>query len=66
MARKPNYRFERMERQRQKQAKKEERAKVKQERAATRLPGDETGEEATGETGVEVTESAEGDSPPED
>ena len=34
MARKPNYRFERMERERQKQAKKEERKKAKLERGA--------------------------------
>ena len=40
MARTPNYRFERMERQRQKAAKKAERMKVKQEKAAAKKEDD--------------------------
>jgi hypothetical protein len=38
MARKPNYRFERMERDRAKAAKKAERAKSKEQKSATREP----------------------------
>ncbi len=41
MARKPNYRFERFERDRKKAAKKEARAKAKQERAALRQADNE-------------------------
>ena len=43
MARKPNYRFERHERDRQKVAKKEARAKARAERAEARKDGDESG-----------------------
>ena len=41
MARKPNYRFERSERDRQKAAKKAERLNAKQEKAAARKGGGE-------------------------
>jgi len=40
MPRKPNYRFERAERDRVKKAKKEEKIKLQQERAALRKAGD--------------------------
>lgn len=40
MARKPNYRFDRMERDRAKAAKKADRLKSKQDRAANRDPAD--------------------------
>jgi len=40
MPRKPNYRFERAERDRVKKAKKEEKIKQQQERAALRRAGD--------------------------
>jgi hypothetical protein len=40
MPRKPNYRFERAERDRAKKAKKEEKIKQQQERAALRKAGD--------------------------
>jgi hypothetical protein len=60
MPRKPNYRFERMERDRAKASKKAERQKSKEEKGATRqddttdLPSPpETTEEATGETSEE-------------
>ncbi len=43
MARKPNYRFERHERDRQKVAKKEARAKARAERAEARKEDDESG-----------------------
>ncbi len=41
MPRKPNYRFERAERDRTKKAKKEEKIKQQQERAALRRAGDD-------------------------
>jgi hypothetical protein len=41
MPRKPNYRFERAERDRAKKAKKEEKIKQQQERAASRKTGDD-------------------------
>ncbi|MCU0838687.1 MAG: hypothetical protein MUE49_08180 [Rhodospirillales bacterium] len=43
MPRKPNYRFERMEKDRVKAQKKAERLKAKQERAASRQPADGDG-----------------------
>ncbi len=43
MARKPNYRFERHERDRQKLAKKEARAKARAERAEARKEDEESG-----------------------
>jgi hypothetical protein len=47
MARKPNYRFDRLEKDRAKAAKKAERLKAKQERSAKgRQPGEEPGESA--------------------
>jgi hypothetical protein len=51
MPRKPNYRLERAERDRAKKAKKEEKIKQQQERAALRKAGDgDAGEDApTGE-----------------
>ncbi len=46
MARKPNYRFDRMEKDRAKAAKKAERLKVRQERVEKRGQGGDTPENA--------------------
>lgn len=46
MARKPNYRFDRMERDRAKAVKKAERLKARQERSDTRGLGDATPDDA--------------------
>lgn len=46
MARKPNYRFDRMERDRAKAVKKAERLKARQERSDTGGPGDATPDDA--------------------
>jgi hypothetical protein len=48
MARKPNYKFERMERDRAKAAKKEARLKAKQEKAELRKAAALAGEEYVG------------------
>lgn len=56
MARKPNYRFERSERDRQKAAKKAERLNAKQEKVAARKGG---GEEAAPSEVPEATGSTE-------
>jgi hypothetical protein len=59
MPRKPNYRIERAERDRAKKAKKDEKIKQQQERAALRRAGngDEDGPEANSEAGPEAEES---------
>jgi hypothetical protein len=49
MARKPNYRFERLERERTRAAKKAARAKAKAERAETDQPKDVETTDAQGE-----------------
>jgi len=54
MARKPNYRFDRFERERQKAAKKAERLKAKQEKAAVKKGEEEVVPE--GETTASVAE----------
>jgi hypothetical protein len=56
MARKPNYRFERSERDRQKAAKKAERLNAKQEKAAARKGG---GEEPAPSDAPEAADSTE-------
>jgi hypothetical protein len=53
MGRKPNYRFERAERDRQKAAKKAERLKARQERSGE--PGDGTAEGGSDEGATEST-----------
>ncbi len=52
MPRKPNYKFERMERDRAKTAKKAERLKMKQERAELKKTEDEGGLAAGGQIAV--------------
>lgn len=52
MPRKPNYRFDRMERDRAKAAKKAERLKSKQERGTTRDPADLDDSEQDADTGA--------------
>ena len=47
MARKPNYKFERLQRERNKAAKKEARRQAKEERAADRKSEEEGGEPST-------------------
>jgi len=54
MARKPNYRFDRFERERQKAAKKAERLKAKQEKAAAKKNDEKV--VPTAETTAPVTE----------
>jgi hypothetical protein len=49
MARKPNYRFERLERERTRAAKKAARAKAKAERAEADQPKEDAGTNARGE-----------------
>jgi len=49
MARKPNYRFERLERERTRAAKKAARAKAKAERAEADQPKEESAPDAQGE-----------------
>jgi hypothetical protein len=58
MARKPNYRFDRLEKDRAKAAKKAERLKAKQERSSkVRQPGDEPAEEVAEEVAEGVGET---------
>lgn len=60
MARTPNYKFERMEKQRQKAAKKAEKLKAKQDKSAARQGGDSETEAqdpgASEESDVSVSE----------
>ena len=55
MPRKPNYRLERAERDRVKKAKKEEKIKLQQDRAASRKAGD--GDDAPDDTAPSEPES---------
>ncbi|HRK96056.1 MAG TPA: hypothetical protein PK694_07015 [Rhodospirillales bacterium] len=58
MARKPNYRFDRLEKDRAKAAKKAERLKARQERSSkVRQPGDEPAEEVAEEVAEGVGET---------
>ena len=64
MARKPNYKFERFERERAKAAKKAARAQAKAERAERRKAEEEGGEAVLGE-GAPETVDDDGDGPAE-
>ena len=59
MARKPNYRFARLERERNKAAKKAARAKLKAERAELRRQ-EKVGQLAEGETADDAVDTANG------